>query len=664
MRYRARVTPGSTSWAGAALPALVAAVLLFLPGTVFARILGAPLLTSLSVAPAISTTILSLAGIAAGFGLPWGPVTVVVATVTAWLVAYLVARSLRVLPSRRGSPRRASRSRPDLVTIATAAGVAFTTVVVAAVLIRVSVTPDHFPQHPDTIYHLAASRWMVEHHDISVLHAAAVVKDGQPGFYPAALHGLVATTAMISGSNVVVAMSACVLVTAAVVWPLGLMLLARALFGSRPEVAGTAAVASVLFTAFPFSIMGFGVLWPNLFGQTLLPSTIALAMAAVARLAPHRDPVLATLPATVLAVACIPGLTLAHPNALITLLLVGFLVLAFGTLGQAWELRDRPLRAAIRVGAVVAVTAGAAAAAYVIRPPSMAATGEPGPELPMREALLDTLQFSLRHGEPLTLAAVLVAIGAVVILVRHSGARWVTAALVLLLGMFFANVAIDDATARMLTWPWYNNAVRLAAAGVLPAALAAAAGMLAIGSLLARPLRKFRWAPLTATTAVVAVFLLLTHGYVSEHRAFLRGYFYPQTARSWASDEELIALQRLSSLIPADAVTAANAWNGATYLYVVSGRRLLVPTEKALTEGDRTLLAARLDDVGTDPEVCAAARRQRVGYAITGGVPFLWGREWVQLYDGIDSVGESEAFRQVAKEGPYTLYKLTECAGS
>jgi hypothetical protein len=252
----------------------------------------------------------------------------------------------------------------------------------------------------------------------------------------------------------------------------------------------------------------------------------------------------------------------------------------------------------------------------------------------------------------------------VVILVRHSGARWVSAALALLLWMFFANVAIDDATARLLTWPWYNNAVRLAAAGALPAALAASAGMLAIGALLARPFRRFRWAPLTATTAVVAVLLLVTHGYVAEHRAFLRGYYYPGTARSWASDTELIALKRLSTLIPPDAVTAANAWNGATYLYVVSGRRLLIPTEKALTEGDRKLLAARLDDVGTDPEVCAAATRQRVGYAITGGVPFLWGRQWVPLYDGIDSVGKSEAFQQVAKEGPYTLYKLTECAGA
>jgi hypothetical protein len=164
------------------------------------------------------------------------------------------------------------------------------------------------------------------------------------------------------------------------------------------------------------------------------------------------------------------------------------------------------------------------------------------------------------------------------------------------------------------------------------------------------------------TTAVSVALVLGTHGYVQEHRDFLRGYFFPGKARSWASDAELRALRELSARIPPEALTAANPWSGGTYLYIVSGRRLLIPTEKALRPGDRELLAAELDRAGTDPDVCAAARRQNVQYAITGGIPFLWGEDRVDLYRGIDSVGASDAFTKVATAGPYTLYRLTGCA--
>jgi hypothetical protein len=35
----------------------------------------------------------------------------------------------------------------------------------------------------------------------------------------------------------------------------------------------------------------------------------------------------------------------------------------------------------------------------------------------------------------------------------------------------------------------------------------------------------------------------------------------------------------------------------------------------------------------------------------------------VALYAGIDRVGSSPAFSKVATAGPYTLYRLTTCAG-
>ena len=127
------------------------------------------------------------------------------------------------------------------------------------------------------------------------------------------------------------------------------------------------------------------------------------------------------------------------------------------------------------------------------------------------------------------------------------------------------------------------------------------------------------------------------------------------------SERELDSLRSLAQEIPRAAVVAANPWNGGPWLYLVSGRSMLFPTEKTIVPGDRALLAKRLDDAGTSAAVCAAARRQGVQYAITGGRSF-GGGGW--RYPGVDRVGSSAAFREIVSVGPYTLYRLSRCAGA
>jgi hypothetical protein len=160
------------------------------------------------------------------------------------------------------------------------------------------------------------------------------------------------------------------------------------------------------------------------------------------------------------------------------------------------------------------------------------------------------------------------------------------------------------------------------------------------------------------------LFVVSTSGaYVGAHRRVLDPFFNPVPALSWANKEELQALHTLARHIPPDAVVSENPWNGASYMSVISSRHMLFPTEKDRTLGDRTLLALRLDDVGSSPEVCAAARREHVRFAITGGRPVASvARTGKTDYVGVDRVGRSDAFRKVAKEGPYTLYRMVRCA--
>src|SRR5665647_3812442 len=92
---------------------------------------------------------------------------------------------------------------------------------------------------------------------------------------------MVATIAQLSGASVVVSTSSLVLVIAGVAWPLGCIFLARTLFGSDLAVTLSAGVVSVAFSAYPFILMGYGVLWPNFFGMALLPAALALLAVAL-----------------------------------------------------------------------------------------------------------------------------------------------------------------------------------------------------------------------------------------------------------------------------------------------------------------------------------------------------------------------------------------------
>lgn len=651
----------------------MALTLLFVPGVVAALLMRLRLIAALAVGPVLTTTCLSVGGIVAPVvGLRWGPVALALAVLLLWAGAAAVGVADRRLRARWGGPwfadpeqerpAGANRQRLDPVLVATLVGLGIAFVVFLASVLPQIRTPEEFPQHPDTIYHLITPQWMINEGTISSLTAGYSAGAQAGGFYPAAFHGFTATISLLTGTNVVVSTSVFVLAVAGVAWPLGCVALALTLFGRRPVVALAAGVTSVLFTGFPYFLMGFGVVWPNLFGGALLPACLAAVAAVLGSRSRPGYAVADRTRAVVLVVVMAPGLALAHPNAFVSFAFISSVIVVGRLLGSAWARRRRPRRALVPLAATAAVLVAWAVALVFVRPRLMYTTGTPGPEASARAAWDAVLRFSPRDTMPLDVLAVVVAVGAVVVLLKYRGTRWLVAALVLILTLFWLSVAVDSDATRLLTWPWYNNAVRIQAYAVLPAVMLATAAVVALRDLLARYLT-FRLGAQVASAVVVAALLLATGGgYTTAHANILHRYFHPKLADSWVTDAELQSLRTLSLLLPPDAVVAANPWNGGTYLYVVSGRRLLVPTEKANFPGDRALLSKRLDAVGSDPAVCAAAQRQHVEWAITGGEPFSWVRDRMWYYTGVDDVGSSPAWREVARSGDYTLYHRTGCA--
>ena len=659
---------------------LVAAALIFVPGVVAAVLLRLRTVAVLAVGPVLSTSCIGLTGIVAPLvGLRWGALPLALGTLLMWAAAALVgARTRRRAVSHRGPlgvdrARFARPTRHELGAVWSRHGVTLTTLAATAVAFVIFLastlgqirTPEAFPQGPDTIFHLGAPQWMVEHGTISALSAGRFNVDTWTGFYPAAMYGFTATISMFSGASIVVATSVFVVVIAGLVWPMGVIALALSLFGRRPVVALSAGVASVAFTGFPYFLMGFGVLWPNLFGGALLPACLVVLVSVLGSRGRPPYVVAPRVTAGLVLAACVPGLVMAHPNAFVSFCLLALICVAGRALADGWALRTtRPPRSAAIIVGTLAMLVLAVVVVVLIRRPSMFATGAKGPEASARDAWYAVLQFAPRATKPLTLLGLVVAVGVVAVLWRHRGARWVVAAFGVLAALFWLNVAVDAEWTRYLTWPWYNNAVRLQAVAVLPAAMLATAGFALMSDGLTALAHRRPAARLVSPVIVLGVFLAVTGGgYTAAHLHIIHRYFHPKPADSWASDAELRALRTLSTSIPADAVVAANPWNGQTYLYIVSGRRLLVPTERTNFPGDRQLLSKHLDAVGTDPEVCAAAKRQHVEWAIVGGQPFSWARpRTLEQFTGVDNVGSSSAWKRVADAPPYTLYRRVACA--
>ena len=663
---------GTTTWLQAAPVVLVALLLLVAPGGVAARLAGARWSTALAIGPLLSTSAIVLGGVLAGvLGTSWGA-----PALAACLAALLVVGGVvgLVLRSR---PEPVEEGRPVVPLLV---GTLLSAVVVTVSVVWATGRPTAFPQSPDTIYHLGTVRWMLDEQDVSTLHAGGFASVSGTGFYPAAFHAVVTTVAQLTGASPVVATSAVVLAVSAVVWPLGLLLLARKVVGGGWGPSLATALAAVAFSGFPYWLMGYGVLWPNLFGQALLPAALALLLAVVD--GPRRARSL------VLGLLSLPGLAVAHPNALIAFVLIGTVVVVLGLLSRAWLLRRSRRWAAVGTATAALLTLLALGAVWAVMTTvsvGMRESNPEGPEMTVAEGVVDVLFQAPRAVPPAWVAGSLVLVGLLVLLARRRH-LWVVLAHLMVTGLYVAVVLVDSPATRLLTWPWYNNSPRLGALMVLTAALLTAVTLTELGALLARlvarrssdptplsaaaggtgpvptptagPARSF-----AAAAAVAVVFAVATAGLgVGAHRQVIEEYFAVPAEDAWASEADLQALRTLGARVPAGEVVAANPWKGGSYLYLTSDRRMLFPTEKAWAVGDRELLGADLDRAAEDPAVCEAARRQDVGWVLTGGSSMTDSTAQERRYAGVDGVGDAAGFSLVDRAGDYALYRLDACS--
>lgn len=653
-----------SSWLEA-VPAFTLALLtLACPGAVVLAALRIRGLPAICLAPAISVSIIAVSAIVAPLiGLPWHlPVLLLGTAITAagaWLAH-------RLIPALRAAD---STAHPWAGTLPALLGVAVSLAITMALLTLAAPNPEQFTQGYDSVFHLNATAYAVETSNASSFAISGfIMPSGKAVFYPGAWHGITSLLIMVAGISVPAATNIIWLAVAAVLWPLSCIFLTRVLFGPRRMLLVFAGILAAAFPAFPWLLLQYGSAYPNSLSNALVPLGIGLVL-LILRPAVHAG--LESAQALAVVALFLPGAVISQPNGVFSILLVltpllAFLLFSWLRTGFRNSRRNGWRRVAL-LALVLLGVAGALALLPQIRSlfnfVSLAIMSFP----------LALLRGFTHAPDPIwfpAIALTLLVLAGVRYGARRPGLRWLYAVLILLTFTYPLTAGTDFGPANVIMAPWWDNPERVAALMPLIAVPLAALGMVHTIDWLSKRLpnlaqRKGRQA---AAVGLVVVLVMSNPGLWQMKGQVEIMYNVPAEPNGLAQvdADELALIHRLDQFTTTDDVIANNPYNGSALAMALAGRTMLFPYS---SQGDLSpemyMLRFWLNRVGSDAEVCAAAKKLGVTYLLDFGTDYIPAFDNPRsLYPGVTLAPDSEAFTLVASEGHARLFKLTTCAGA
>lgn len=643
------------SWMTLITPCIAALILLWTPGLIVALVSHTPWRLAVVLAPAVSVAVIAASGILAGLvDVRWG----LPALLLTELGVVLIAATITAL-TLRGSQGWCGRF-PDtkgndtwyLVCLLAACSA------LAVMTGRMLGTPDAISQTFDANFHLNAVRWIVETGEASSL---TMHMNTDAAFYPLAWHQIAALILEIGAADSVpVATNALVMVTSSAAWPVGVLALTRGLTPRRSAIL-MSAVASAMSPAFPYLLASYGVLYPNLLGIALLPQAILLAMIVTGRIG-NLKPAVRVVP-LLLVMTAVGGVSLAHPNALLTWLVCLAIVLLL-SLGHAWHhrslSRSRLLASTMLLSLVVTIW-------VVARPPMDWGAWPPYETAP--QALGEAAT-----GAPVGLAARwLPATLALVGMVRALRfPRWRPMAVLFLVdGLLYAvDASMSHNPVRYwLVGGWYSDSHRLAA--LLPLAQVPLVGLGAVvladtcADRLA-PIRKYLRSLTRLTSILIATMtstaMLVVGGIAPGMRHAIDdlGSVYMMTSSSEVlSHDELALIERVPSDIDPGSTVVVSPDSGGPLLYALTGVNTTLKHVNYRHTHDAEVILNDLKSVTVAPEVCSVLESLDARYVLYFPGHQIFGRELPKGFIGLPA---ARGFRLIDRQGDARLYEVTACS--
>lgn len=542
--------------------------------------------------------------------------------------------------------------------------------------------PDAFAQNYDNAFHLNRVKQFT---DTGVYSSLA------GGFYPSAWHVLAAMISSITGASVPAAANAANAAVFLLAYPLSMCALLSEVFrGNRRRIMlGCLACSAIAF--FPWRIMLFGPLYPNVLAFSLMPAEAAIFIRLCSDGADLRSRV-------ALAVLFIFGgvsLALAQPNAVFS---IGVFLVPF-CLKRAYEAVTRRVGGEGAFGAMAGIGASllllilfALAWCMLLKVPFLQGivTYPRDTPLSVSKALRWALSLSFVIRRPQFFIAGAIVLGCLGLL-REKGSRWVSASYVFMLALFVVGISGSGEVRQALVGFWYSDYHRLAAAASALAVLPAAAGLdLIVGacSSLAHRMCNRLGTSKRLTHVVSITCSVFALACLFALNAFPYG-FVPYPIRSYGFDAvsfEIRDMYRVGVSRPLDANEIAflhrvkaevgdscvlnQPYDGSVYAYAIDGVDVLFKQYNPPSSPDIQLVTGGMKDVARSSEVRGAAGRLGIRYVLLldkGDGPHGFSSNGTfyphgylkEGWAGINGIDDgTPGFSTVISQGDMRLYKV------
>lgn len=653
------------------LPAMAAmALLVVVPGAAALRFLGVRGLVAIGAGAPVTMGLLGVAAVAfAPIGVPWRLAPVLLALLSAVTIAGLLGRWLNVW---RSDGSRLLRGRGlAAVALSLIAGFA----VLSLPLVTTLPAPDAPLQQWDGVFHLNAVVAIRETAVATPLGGLAPLYGAGTlaPYYPTGWHALLAITPF--ASSVPALTNAGIVVLGVGVWLLGLVALAREVFGARTVPVVLVPPLAATFVGYPTVQLTVLAQLAHGLSTALLPGALVLVLRAVR--AWRAETVGRRLAATIAAAAATAGVVTAHASGLFALAVLGGpLIVGVALAGGVrwWRMGRRAVGAAVLAMVVAGVAAGPLIMTNLDALSAVVgferASGYSHLQA-LREVLLDRTLVHSYPGDgwqhlPITLAT----LAGVVLAVFRRRHRWLAAGYVIAVVLAVLAAGPEDNPLRWLAGFWYTQAGRIAPIAIVPAVLLAAAALTALIERL-HGLRAFtgvgeRQAGLILSAVLAVTVLAVAVARVPLQERVVASAFVPSHLAfgTMATSAELDMMQRLGDELPDDAVVVGDPFNGSALLPAVAGVDVVFPQlgPSGMSKAQRTIQDGlhRLPD---DPAVCEALTEAGATHLYQDTATGEEGAKTHERTAGMRAVDVNDGFELVDSAGTAGVYRIVGCGG-
>lgn len=649
-------------WALFAGDVLLSALILFVPGFLFVRSLRFPKTESLCLAPFASSLMVVLLcyayskiGVSASF------VSLLLPIILFTFACFCLSGFL----SRGGFISEAEESSSKVKWGTLAVYVIVAVCVAGYVFVKTLDGAGSFNQQYDNYSHLNAIRAFID----SGVYAYNGLLD-----YPFSWYSVAAMVAGLGSGEVAVAVNALNFVIVSMVWPASMCILLSYLFPSNRAVVLCGSLCSVAFVEFPWGLVAFGPLYPNMFAYSVLPAVMA-AYASCFAVMPARVLITRAL----LFVLGSLSLVFMHPNSIF----VGIVFLLPFTVSRIFSC-GFPFRAKVIASvSFVVFVFFVWSALYSSAMFHGVVSFEWPAYLSGSEAIGGLLIYSLtKNSLPQIAMAMLVFVGCCICFVKRSN-RWIVVSLTVSAAILVVASSSEGDLKHFLAGFWYTDTFRIASMVVIASIPLAAIGLNGVLDFVKNMALSLGWGEREKKASVLCLLIAISACIYLPNTQYaqtsfgnmrdLLGSFNSQAYGSVLEKAEIDFIEEANAVIPSGSRVENIPFDGSYLAYGVTGFKVVntsLETPSYWKDGvdnEGKLIRSRLCDYAIDDEVKAAVEDQEIQYVLLLDKDDFAGERMdpcakdLNAWRGIMSVtDETKGFEVVLAQGDMRLYRLTD----